>query len=147
MGLEKFLILFPLFVLVLGWVQPSLGQESKAEKFKRQHVDPEGSSNRSPTYCNEMMRRRKIPCKNKNTFIHESLEDVQAVCSQEKVTCKKPMMNNCYKSRATMHITDCDLQKNPKFTNCNYKTRRFQKHIIVACEGNPSVPVHFDGSV
>ncbi|XP_076787182.1 ribonuclease pancreatic-like [Arvicanthis niloticus] len=150
MSLEKFLILFPLFVLVLGWVQPSLGQESKVEKFKRQHIDPEGFFNGSPTYCNEMMASQKMTegsCKPKNTFVHKSLEDVQAVCSQEKVTCKNKK-NNCYKSKATMQITDCSLLGNSKYPNCKYKTtHNLQKQIIVACEGNPSQPVHFDGSV
>ncbi|XP_034354591.1 ribonuclease pancreatic-like [Arvicanthis niloticus] len=149
MGLEKFLVLFPLFVLVLGWVQPSLGKESSAAKFKRQHMDPEGSSSSSPTYCNQMMKSREMTkgtCKPVNTFVHESLEDVQAVCSQENVTCKNGR-SNCYKSRATIQITDCRLKGNSKYPNCDYKTSRVQKHIIVACEGNPSVPVHFDGSV
>ena len=144
MGLEKSLILFSLFLFVLGWAQPFMDKEPPAKKFERQHMDPHGSSNHSPTYCDQMMRRRNITCKRMNTFIHEPLADVQAVCFQERVSCKNPQMNNCYKSSSAMHITDCNLKPKSK---CNYQTSRHQKHIIVACDGNPSVPVHFDASV
>lgn len=149
MGLEKSLILFPLFVLLLGWVQPSLDRESAAQKFQRQHMDPDGSSINSPTYCNQMMKRRDMTngsCKPVNTFVHEPLADVQAVCSQENVTCKN-RKSNCYKSSSALHITDCHLKGNSKYPNCDYKTTQYQKHIIVACEGNPYVPVHFDATV
>ncbi|XP_036054629.1 ribonuclease pancreatic [Onychomys torridus] len=148
MGLEKSLILFPLLLLVAGWVQPSLGKETSAMKFKRQHVDS-GSPSSSPTYCNQMMQRREMTkgsCKPVNTFVHESLEDIQAVCSQENVKCKNGR-TNCYKSRSALHITDCHLTGSSKYPNCQYKTSQQQKHIIVACEGNPFVPVHFDASV
>lgn len=147
MGLEKSLILFSLFLLVLGWVQPSLDRESPAKKFERQHMDPHGSSNHSPTYCNQMMKRRNISCKRMNTFIHEPLADVQAVCFQERANCKDPQMDNCYKSSSVMHITDCKLKPKTTHPNCEYLTSRHQKHIIVACAGNPYVPVHYDASV
>nr|Q9WUV4.1 RecName: Full=Ribonuclease pancreatic; AltName: Full=RNase 1; AltName: Full=RNase A; Flags: Precursor [Niviventer cremoriventer]CAB41482.1 pancreatic ribonuclease [Niviventer cremoriventer] len=149
MGLEKSFILFSLLVLVLGWVQPSLSKESSADKFKRQHMDTEGSSNSSPTYCNQMMTRGDMTngsCKPVNTFVHEPLADVQAICSQENVTCKNGK-KNCYKSTSALHITDCRLKGNSKYPNCDYKTSDYQKHIIIACDGNPSVPVHFDATV
>ncbi|KAL1781140.1 pancreatic ribonuclease [Sigmodon hispidus] len=149
MGLEKSLILFPLLVLVLGWVQPSIGKETPAMKFERQHMDSDGSSTNSPTYCNQMMKRRSMTegsCKPVNTFVHEPLADVQAVCSQENVTCKNGR-NNCYKSRSALHITDCRLKGSSKYPDCQYQTSQQQKHIIVACEGTPFVPVHFDASV
>ncbi|MBZ3882895.1 Ribonuclease pancreatic [Sciurus carolinensis] len=152
MALEKSLVLFPLLVLVLlvlEWVPPTLGKESAANKFQRQHMDSSASSGISPTYCNEMMRRRNMTkghCKPVNTFVHESLVDVQAVCTQENVTCKNGQ-TNCYQSRSNMHITDCRLTRGSKYPNCAYKTSQKERHIIVACEGNPYVPVHFDASV
>ncbi|XP_052047552.1 ribonuclease pancreatic-like [Apodemus sylvaticus] len=149
MGLEKSLILFSLYVLVLGWVQPSLGKESSAKKFRRQHMDSAGSSSSSPTYCNQMMKSRELTkgsCKPTNTFVHEPLVNVQAVCSQENVKCKNGN-SNCYKSTSALHITNCRLKGNSRYPNCNYQTSHYQKHIIVACDGNPSVPVHFDASV
>nr|Q8VD91.1 RecName: Full=Ribonuclease pancreatic alpha-type; AltName: Full=RNase 1 gamma; Flags: Precursor [Rattus fuscipes]CAC86437.1 pancreatic ribonuclease alpha [Rattus fuscipes] len=149
MGLEKSFILFSLLVLVLGWVQPSLGRESSADKFKRQHMDTEGSSKSSPTYCNQMMKRRDMTngsCKPVNTFVHEPLEDVQAICSQGQVTCKNGK-SNCYKSSSTLHITDCRLKGSSKYPNCDYTTTDSQKQLIIACDGNPYVPVHLDDSV
>ena len=47
----KSLVAFPLLVLVLllVWVQPSLGKESAAAKFWRQHTDSGSSSAAGPT--------------------------------------------------------------------------------------------------
>ncbi|NP_001161127.1 ribonuclease pancreatic isoform X1 [Sus scrofa] len=149
---QKSLVLFlwlALVLLVLGWVQPSLGKESPAKKFQRQHMDPDSSSSNSSNYCNLMMSRRNMTqgrCKPVNTFVHESLADVQAVCSQINVNCKNGQ-TNCYQSNSTMHITDCRQTGSSKYPNCAYKASQQEKHIIVACEGNPPVPVHFDASV
>ncbi|XP_008052701.1 ribonuclease pancreatic [Carlito syrichta] len=152
MFLEKSLVLLPLLVLVLlllDWIQPSLGKESRAMKFQRQHMDSGSSPSSNTTYCNEMMRRRNLTqgrCKPVNTFVHEPLEDVQAVCFQGNVNCKNGQ-TNCYRSSSSMHITDCRLTGSSKYPNCAYRTTRKERHIIVACEGNPYVPVHFDASV
>lgn len=84
----KFLVLLSLLVLVE--VQPSLGKESAAAKFERQHMDSSTSSASSSNYCNQMMKSRNLTqdrCKPVNTFVHESLADVQAVCSQKNVAC------------------------------------------------------------
>nr|ACV70067.1 RNase 1 [Glaucomys volans] len=148
----KSLVLFPLLflvLLVLEWVPSTLGKETSAHKFQRQHMDSNGSSRVSPTYCNEMMRRRNMTtrhCKQVNTFVHESLVDVQAVCTQENVMCKNGQ-TNCYQSTSNLHITECRLTRGSKYPNCAYKTTQKERHIIVACEGNPYVPVHFDASV
>nr|P00677.1 RecName: Full=Ribonuclease pancreatic; AltName: Full=RNase 1; AltName: Full=RNase A [Hydrochoerus hydrochaeris] len=123
--------------------------ESSAMKFQRQHVDSEGSSSSNANYCNEMMVRRKMTqdrCKPVNTFVHEPLADVQAVCFQKNVPCKNGQ-TNCYQSYSSMHITDCRVTSNSKFPDCSYRTTQAQKSIVVACEGNLYVPVHFDASV
>lgn len=152
MAQEKSLILFPLLVLmllVLGWVQPSLGKESRAMKFQRQHMDPDSYPTNDANYCNQMMRRREMTkgwCKPVNTFIHESVVDVQAVCLQGNVTCKNGQPN-CHQSSSSMNITDCRLTSGSKYPNCVYRTSQKERHIIIACEGNPYVPVHFDASV
>nr|P16414.1 RecName: Full=Ribonuclease pancreatic; AltName: Full=RNase 1; AltName: Full=RNase A [Nannospalax ehrenbergi] len=125
-------------------------KESSAEKFLRQHVDSiDSPGNLSPTYCNQMMLRRNMTkgsCKPVNTFVHEPLKDIKAVCFQENVTCKNGN-SNCYKSHASLHITDCRTISSSKYPDCAYKTSQEQKHIIVACEGDPFVPVHYDASV
>nr|ABF00154.1 pancreatic ribonuclease precursor subtype Na [Semnopithecus entellus] len=152
MALDKSVILLPLLVvvlLVLGWAQPSLGRESRAKKFQGQHMDSGSSPSSSSTYCNQMMKRRNMTqgrCKPVNTFVHEPLVDVQNVCFQEKVTCKNGQ-TNCFKSNSRMHITDCRLTNGSKYPNCAYRTSPKERHIIVACEGSPYVPVHFDASV
>ncbi|XP_006087489.1 ribonuclease pancreatic [Myotis lucifugus] len=151
MAQEKSLILFPLLVLVLlvlGWVQPSLGKESWAMMFQRQHMDPDGPSSNS-NYCNQMMRRQLMTerqCKPVNTFIHEPLVDVQAICLQGNIICKngKP---NCHKSSSSMKITDCRVKSSSEYPFCDYETSHKERHIIVVCGGNPYVPVHFHASV
>ena len=147
----KSLVLLSLLVLVLLLVrvQPSLGKETAAAKFERQHMDSSTSAASSSNYCNQMMKSRNLTkdrCKPVNTFVHESLADVQAVCSQKNVACKNGQ-TNCYQSYSTMSITDCRETGSSKYPNCAYKTTQANKHIIVACEGNPYVPVHFDASV
>uniref|UniRef100_A0A673TRP8 Ribonuclease A family member 1, pancreatic n=1 Tax=Suricata suricatta TaxID=37032 RepID=A0A673TRP8_SURSU len=145
-----FFILFPLLVLVLlvlGCVQTSLGKESRVMKFQRQHMDSDTTSS-SPNYCNEMMKRRNMTdgwCKPVNTFVHEPLADVQAVCLQGNVTCKNGQPN-CHQSVSKMNITDCRLKRGSKYPRCTYQTAQKEKYIIVACEGDPYVPVHFDNS-
>ncbi|XP_023604751.1 ribonuclease pancreatic [Myotis lucifugus] len=151
MAQEKSLILFPLLVLVLlvlGWVQPSLVKESPAMKFQRRHMDPGGPSNNS-NYCNQMMRRRNMTegrCKPVNTFIHKPLADVQAICLQGNTPCKHGQPN-CHKSSSRMKITDCRETNGSQYPNCDYRNSHKERHIIVACAGNPYVPVHFDASV
>nr|XP_004402205.2 PREDICTED: ribonuclease pancreatic [Odobenus rosmarus divergens] len=151
MAQEKFFSLFPLLVLVLlvlGCVQPSLGKESRAKKFQRQHMDSDTSAI-SSSYCNQMMTHRNMTdgwCKPVNTFVHEPLPDVQAVCLQGNVICKNGQPN-CHQSSSRMNITNCRLRNGSKYPNCKYQTTQEEKSIIVACEGDPYVPVHFDASV
>ena len=112
-------------------------------------MDSGSSPSSNPNYCNLMMFCRKMTqgkCKPVNTFVHESLADVKAVCSQKKVTCKNGQ-TNCYQSKSTMRITDCRETGSSKYPNCAYKTTQVEKRIIVACAGKPYVPVHFDASV
>nr|AHI58778.1 pancreatic ribonuclease [Martes flavigula] len=151
MAQERFFIPFlplVLVLLVLDCVQPSLAKESRAEKFQRQHMDPNPSTV-TASYCNEMMKRRGMTvgrCKPVNTFIHQPLPDVRAVCSQGNVPCKN-RQSNCHQSSSKMRITDCHLKKGSKYPKCDYETKQLQKSIIVACECGQYVPVHFDGSV
>ncbi|KAG8509744.1 Ribonuclease pancreatic [Galemys pyrenaicus] len=147
----KSLVLFLLLVLVLlvlGGVQPSMGKESRTMRFQRQHMDP-GNFPNNPTYCNVMMKRRHMTqgrCKPVNTFVHEPLVDVQAVCLERNITCKNGQPN-CHQSPSSMRVTDCRLTSGSKYPNCAYRTSQKERYIIVACEGNPYVPVHFDAAV
>uniref|UniRef100_M3YH11 Ribonuclease A-domain domain-containing protein n=1 Tax=Mustela putorius furo TaxID=9669 RepID=M3YH11_MUSPF len=120
-----------------------------AEKFQRQHMDP-NTSTVTASYCNEMMKCRNMTvgrCKPVIT-IHEPLHKVESICSQENVRCKNGQ-SNCYKSSSKMRITDCRLKKGSKYPKCDYETKQLQKSIIVACTfKHIRVPetVHFDSS-
>ncbi|XP_037358861.1 ribonuclease pancreatic-like [Talpa occidentalis] len=148
----KSLVLFSLLVLVLlvlAGARPNRLRESQAERFQRQHMDPGNFPESNSTYCNLMMRRRNMTqgrCKPVNTFVHESLVDVQAVCLERNITCKNGQPN-CHQSNSTMNITDCRLTRGSKYPNCAYQTSSKEGHIIIACVGDPLVPVHYDGSV
>nr|AGF41081.1 RNase1 beta3 [Tadarida brasiliensis] len=148
MAQEKSLILFSvlaLVLLVLGLVQPSLGQESGARKFKQQHMDSNSRHLPNSNYCNKMMKKRKMTvdaCKPVNTFVHESLTDVKAICNQRNIRCKNGQ-NNCHKSRSSMRVTDCRLTNGSRHPNCKYRTSPAKRQIIVACDKN-RVPVHLD---
>ncbi|XP_002718087.1 ribonuclease pancreatic [Oryctolagus cuniculus] len=146
MALDRPLILLVLGLLMLGLAQSVLDNESPAKKFQRQHIDPKLPL--SSTYCNKKMEQQDMTqgCKPLNTFVHEPLKKIQAVCFQEKVTCKDGK-TNCYRSTSKMHTTDCSLLDTSKYPDCKYQTVQKERYIILACEGNPFVPVHFDASV
>ncbi|KAK2506687.1 hypothetical protein MC885_002271 [Smutsia gigantea] len=146
---QKSVVLLPLLVLALLVLGCVLGKESPFMKFQRQHMDPGSAPSGSSSYCNQMMRRRNMTqgwCKPVNTFVHEPLEDVEAVCLQGNVTCKNGQPN-CHQSRSSMRITDCRLTGGSKYPNCAYRASPKERYIIVACEGKPYLPVHFDASV
>nr|AGF41088.1 RNase1 beta6 [Tadarida insignis] len=149
MAQEKSLILFSLLalvLLVLGLVQPSMGQGPGAMKFQRQHMDSNSRPNPNSNYCDQMMRCRRMTvgaCKPLNTFVHEPLKDVEDICIQRNIRCKNGQ-NNCHKSKSSMRVTDCRLTNGSRYPNCKYHTSPTRRQITVACVGNPYVPVHFD---
>nr|XP_004673063.1 ribonuclease 4-like [Jaculus jaculus]XP_045012664.1 ribonuclease 4-like [Jaculus jaculus]XP_045012665.1 ribonuclease 4-like [Jaculus jaculus]XP_045012666.1 ribonuclease 4-like [Jaculus jaculus]XP_045012667.1 ribonuclease 4-like [Jaculus jaculus]XP_045012668.1 ribonuclease 4-like [Jaculus jaculus] len=131
-----------LTMLGLGLVQLSYGQNAMYQRFLRQHVDP---SNRGGTnsYCDSTMRSRGMTtstCKNVNTFIHESIQKIKNICNTPKVRCKNGRMN-CHRGQA--RVTDCNKTGGSP-PNCRYRARGSTRRIVIACSGNPKVPVHFD---
>ncbi|KFO27577.1 Ribonuclease pancreatic [Fukomys damarensis] len=155
MALERSLVLFPLLILVLlelGWIQPPRDKESSAMKFQRQHMDSGSNPTSNANYCNEMMKHLKACSSFPFPLPFRLPQDisaclcVQAVCFKRNVACKNGQ-TNCYQSTSSMHITDCRLTSNSKYPNCSYRTSQMEGSIVVACEGNPYVPVHFDASV
>lgn len=147
MVLKSLVLVSVLGLLLLVLVGSQARRETPAQKFQRQHMDPGSFSNNNPTYCNVMMKRRNMTqghCKPKNTFVHEPVSQVQAVCSQKTVLCKGN--TTCWESNSQMPITECALKGNSKYPNCAYRTRSTNKYIIIACRGTPYVPVHFDSS-
>ncbi|EPQ12766.1 Ribonuclease 4 [Myotis brandtii] len=145
MALQKtlsLLLLFLLTLLGLGLVQPSYGQ-SMYQRFKQQHVD---STQRGGTssYCNSMMQKRKMTrptCKQFNTFIHADIGAINNICKTTKFRCKNGKMN-CH--AGVVRITECRLTASSR-QNCRYQGKGSSKRVVIACQGNPLVPVHLGG--
>ncbi|XP_006108198.1 ribonuclease 4 [Myotis lucifugus] len=144
MALQKtlsLLLLLLLTLLGLGLVQPSYGQ-STYQRFLRQHVDSRGPGGTN-LYCNTMMQRRGMTrptCKQFNTFIHENIRTINNICRTTNIRCKNGRMN-CH--AGVVRVTDCRLTARfPQ--NCRYQGRGSSRRVVIACEGNPLVPVHLD---
>lgn len=146
MALKKTHSLFLLLLLTLlglGLVQPSYGQDRMYQRFLRQHVDPRDTGG-DDNYCNVMMQRRKMTlyrCKSFNTFIHGDVWSIRSICNTSSVQCKNGNMN-CHES--VVKVTDCKETGSSRAPNCRYRALASTRRVVVACEGNPEVPVHFD---
>ncbi|KAM9645557.1 ribonuclease 4 [Trichechus inunguis] len=138
------LFLFLLLTLLgLVLVQPSYGQDRMYQRFLRQHVDPQGTGG-NDSYCNLMMQRRKMTtnrCKPFNTFIHENIWNIHSICSTTNIQCKNGKMN-CHES--VVKVTDCKETGSSRAPNCRYRAMANTRRVVIACDGNPKVPVHFD---
>ncbi|XP_046510598.1 ribonuclease 4 isoform X1 [Equus asinus] len=137
------LLLLLLTMLGLVLIQPSYGQDRMYQRFLRQHVDPEVTVG-SDAYCNLMMQRRKMTsyqCKRFNTFIHEDIWNIRSICSTTSIQCKNGKMN-CHEG--VVKVTDCRETGSSRAPNCRYRAMTSTRRVVVACEGNPEVPVHFD---
>lgn len=140
---QAFLLLLLLTLLGLGLVQPSYGQDRMYQRFLRQHVDPDETGG-NDSYCNLMMQRRKMTshqCKRFNTFIHEDLWNIRSICSTTNIQCKNGQMN-CHEG--VVRVTDCRETGSSRAPNCRYRAKASTRRVVIACEGNPEVPVHFD---
>uniref|UniRef100_A0A8C0S9L2 Ribonuclease 4 n=1 Tax=Canis lupus familiaris TaxID=9615 RepID=A0A8C0S9L2_CANLF len=137
------LLLLLLTLLGLGLVQPADGQDRMYQRFLRQHVDPEGKGG-NDTYCNVMMQRRKMTtrqCKRFNTFVHEDIWNIRSICSTTNIQCKNGKMN-CHEG--VVKVTDCRETGSSRAPNCRYRASASTRHVVIACEGDPELPVHFD---
>ncbi|XP_004694602.1 PREDICTED: ribonuclease pancreatic-like [Condylura cristata] len=129
-------------LLALGLLVIVGTQPPAAQRFQQRHLDSRSGPLPS-NYCNKIMKQRKLLKRNFNTFVHESLEAVQAVC-HERTFCCSNGQNNCHMSRHRMNITYCNLSgRNPP----KYQTINRMKYIIIACDRNQTWPVYFDGSM
>lgn len=140
---RSLLLLLLLTLLGLGLVQPSYGQDRMYQRFLRQHADPQETGG-DDSYCNLMMQRRKMTtprCKRFNSFIHEDIWSIHSICSTASIPCKNNQMN-CHEG--VVKVTDCRDTGNSVAPNCRYRARARTRRVVIACEGNPAVPVHFD---
>ncbi|KAG8525091.1 Ribonuclease pancreatic [Galemys pyrenaicus] len=74
-----------------------------------------------PIYCNQMMNNLNLWGKDFNTFVHELMEDIEDVCQSQTSSAR------ISGATTTIHSVKCI--------------------IIIACDGNPPVPIHCDGSM
>ncbi|XP_006766109.1 PREDICTED: ribonuclease 4 [Myotis davidii] len=145
MALQKILLsllLSLLTLLGLGLVQPSYG-ETRYKKFQRQHVDSRGPGGTN-LYCNTMMHKQGMTrptCKEFNTFIHENIGTINNICNAPNIQCKNGK-ENCH--AGVVRVTDCNDTKSSPPPNCSYKATASTRRVVIACEGNPLVPVHLD---
>ncbi|MBW01628.1 Ribonuclease 4, partial [Eschrichtius robustus] len=137
------LLLLLLTLLGLGLVQPSYGQDRMYQRFLRQHVDRDATGG-NDGYCNLVMQRRNMTshqCKRFNTFIHEDLQSIRSICRTANIQCKNGQMN-CHEG--VVKVTDCRETGSSRAPNCRYRAKASTRRVVIACEGNPEVPVHFD---
>ncbi|XP_059562121.1 ribonuclease 4-like isoform X2 [Myotis daubentonii] len=136
------LLLSLLTLLGLGLVQPSYGQPMY-QRFQRQHVDPIGPGGTN-LYCNTMMQTRGMTrptCKQFNTFIHENIGTINNICNTTNIQCRNGRMN-CH--AGVVRVTDCRNTGGFPPNNCQYQATAITRRVVIACQGNPLVPVHLD---
>ncbi|XP_054575861.1 ribonuclease 4-like [Eptesicus fuscus] len=141
MALQKtlsWLLLLLLTLLGLRLVQPSYGQ-NMYQRFLGQHVDPTVTGGNN-LYCNNTMKTQ-FSCKRFNTFIHENIGTIISICSTTNIQCKNGKMN-CH--AGVVKVTDCAIMGRTLPPKCNYQAKASTRRVVIACEGNPLVPVHFD---
>ncbi|XP_043934939.1 uncharacterized protein LOC122807980 [Protopterus annectens] len=118
--------------------------ETAYQKFLRQHLDP-SVRNGDDTYCNKEIAQRdirnnkdgKLPCKEKNTFIHATEKEVKLVCEQ------KPFKDELRESHLKFHITVCERKTKSEKWPCKYLATDREAHIIIACN-KKGEPIHFE---
>ncbi|KAB0354047.1 hypothetical protein FD755_023257 [Muntiacus reevesi] len=113
---QVFLLFLLLTLLGLGLVQPSSGQDRIRKMTSHQ-------------------------CKRFSTFIHEDLWNILSICSTANIQCKNGQMN-CHEG--VVRVTDCRETGSSRAPNCRYRAKASTRRVVIACEGNPEVPVHFD---
>uniref|UniRef100_A0A8C0GHB4 Ribonuclease A-domain domain-containing protein n=1 Tax=Chelonoidis abingdonii TaxID=106734 RepID=A0A8C0GHB4_CHEAB len=111
------------------------------QKFMTSHFDyPKTSKIRNETYCNYMMRKRNMPCKPINSFIHAPEENIKAICKEKGKLYKK----NIYKSKTAFNLTICK-NKTQNGQSCTYEEEKKTSKICVACN-EEHLPVHFENT-
>ncbi|XP_021010005.1 angiogenin-4 [Mus caroli] len=130
------------FVLGLVVIPPTLAQNEMYETFLKQHYDakPKGRDHR---YCESMMKERKLisPCKEVNTFIHDTKNNIKAICGEDG----SPYGENFRISNSPFQITTCRHSGGSPKRPCRYRAFKDFRYIVIACEDG--WPVHFDESI
>uniref|UniRef100_G1QG44 Ribonuclease A-domain domain-containing protein n=1 Tax=Myotis lucifugus TaxID=59463 RepID=G1QG44_MYOLU len=139
MGLGLLLLVFMLGPCL---TPPTLAQDGRYKHFLNQHYDAKPSG-RNDAYCDTMMRRRGLtsPCKDTNTFIHGTSNNIKAVCEDKNGV---PYGANLRRSKSPFQVTTCKLRGGSNQPPCRYRATAGSRDIVIACERG--LPVHFDES-
>lgn len=113
-----------LLVFVLGLVAtlPTLAQDDRRyRKFLNEHYDakPKGRDDR---YCESMMKKRGLtsPCKDTNTFIHDTTNNIKAICGRDG----SPYEGNLIISNAPFQVTTCKHHGGSQRPPCRYRASK-----------------------
>ena len=134
------LLLF--FVLRLVVIPPTLAQDAyRYIKFLTQHYDAKPTG-RDYRYCESMMKKRKLtsPCKEVNTFIHDTKNNIKAICGENG----RPYGVDFRISNSRFQVTTCTHKGGSPRPPCQYNAFKDFRYIVIACEDG--WPVHFDES-
>ncbi|EDL33995.1 angiogenin, ribonuclease A family, member 5 precursor [Mus musculus] len=130
------------FLLSLDVIPPTLAQDNyRYKNFLNQHYDAKPTG-RDYRYCESMMKKRKLtsPCKEVNTFIHDTKNNIKAICGENG----RPYGVNLRISNSRFQITTCKHKGGSPKPPCQYKAFKDFRYIVIACEDG--WPVHFDES-
>ncbi|XP_052047562.1 angiogenin-like [Apodemus sylvaticus] len=131
------------FVLGLFATPPTLAQNNpRYKKFLTQHYDA-NPTGRDDRYCERKMNERHLtsPCKDVNTFIHDSTNNIKAVCGEKG----SPYGENLRISDSPFQVTTCKHRGGSPRPPCRYRASSGYRRIVIACENG--FPVHLDESV
>ncbi|XP_007180556.2 non-secretory ribonuclease [Balaenoptera acutorostrata] len=156
----------PLFLLLglLGMVISLHAQPPNltwAQWFEIQHINmahPQCSDAMQVVnrYRMGMVNRRRMVCKDQNTFLRTTFAEVAHVCTTENVRCPTSRSMNCHNSSVQVPVTYCNLTRNARrYMDCRYTQTQAQRIYIIACNNRsprdnatyPVVPVHLDAII
>uniref|UniRef100_A0A3Q3K5K8 Ribonuclease A-domain domain-containing protein n=1 Tax=Monopterus albus TaxID=43700 RepID=A0A3Q3K5K8_MONAL len=113
---------------------------SRYDKFKNQHIDKD----MSPEKCDKVISEKgikdaKTNCKNINTFILATIDEVKPICGSAGEPYKDKGLTL---STKPFKIVVCKLQPQG---DCKYNGQSLTKRIVIACEKD--FPVHYDHDI
>ncbi|XP_013806665.1 ribonuclease CL2-like [Apteryx mantelli] len=132
--------LWLMLALALALLVSVGAQETRYQKFLRQHVDyPRTPGLVGARYCNILLMRRAVngpgrPCKPVNTFVHAPAKQLLSVCAQQP--------DGLHVTVGTLPVTACRLVGGNVRPPCTYRASQLNHRVQVACQNGR--PVHLD---
>ncbi|XP_031218508.1 angiogenin-like [Mastomys coucha] len=133
-------LLLLVFVLGLVVTLPTLAQDdSRYKKFLTQHYDAKAKG-RDDRYYERTMKERQLtsPCKEVNTFIHDTMNNIKAICGRDG----SPYNEDLRISNASFQVTTCTHHGGSSRPPCRYRASKGSRRIVIACE--KGFPIHLN---